>query len=380
MSRRVLVLTGTRADFGKMKSLLLALQEADDFDYEVFVTGMHLLRRHGLTVEEIRKTGLDHLHLYANQIEGEPMDLVLANTVMGLARHVHESPPDLLVVHGDRVEALAGAIVGSFRNIRTVHIEGGEVSGTIDGSIRHSVSKQAHLHFVANDEAAARLRQLGENESSIFEVGSPEVDLMLSTDLPSIDEVRARYGLPDADLAVVAYHPVTTESDHTAEHARAFVDALLETPGEMVVIAPNNDEGTRAIVREYERLDDPRFHHFPSLRFEYYLTLLRHARLLVGNSSSGVREAPVYGTPSVNVGNRQHGRGRSDSVVHVPPDRDAILDGIRRALAMGRCAPSYRYGAGDSTRRMMEALRSDALWSVPLAKTFYDLPTLSGLG
>jgi UDP-N-acetylglucosamine 2-epimerase (hydrolysing) len=373
VSRRVTVLTGTRADFGKQKSLMLALQEHPDFELEVFVTGMHLLRQYGSTVEEIRKSGIRGLHRYSNQIAGEPMDLALSNTVAGLARHVHESPPDLIVVHGDRIEALAGAIVGSFRNIRTAHIEGGEVSGTIDGSIRHAITKLVHVHFAANDAARDRLRQLGEHDERIFVVGSPEVDVMLSDRLPSIEEVRRYYELPDVPLGIVAYHPVTTELDQLRHQADQLVDALLETDGHFVVIDPNNDEGTTDIAVAFERLrGHDRFHRFPSLRFESYLTLLKHAELLVGNSSSGVREAPVFGTPSIDLGSRQQGRADSDSIQHCPAERDAILAAIAHARRRGRTTPDLTFGAGSTTSEIVQVLEGDDLWQLSLEKVFQD--------
>jgi UDP-N-acetylglucosamine 2-epimerase (hydrolysing) len=373
VSRRVTVLTGTRADFGKQKSLMLALQEHPDFELEVFVTGMHLLRQYGSTVEEIRKSGIRGLHRYSNQIAGEPMDLALSNTVAGLARHVHESPPDLIVVHGDRIEALAGAIVGSFRNIRTAHIEGGEVSGTIDGSIRHAITKLVHVHFAANEAARDRLRQLGEHDERIFVVGSPEVDVMLSDRLPSIEEVRRYYELPDVPLGIVAYHPVTTELDRLRHQADQLVDALLATDGHFVVIDPNNDEGTTDIAVAFERLrGHDRFHRFPSLRFESYLTLLKHAELLVGNSSSGVREAPVFGTPSIDLGSRQQGRAASGSIQHCPAERDAILAAIAEARRRGRTTPDLTFGAGSTTSEIVQVLEGDELWKLPLEKVFQD--------
>ncbi|NBO09243.1 MAG: UDP-N-acetylglucosamine 2-epimerase (hydrolyzing), partial [Actinobacteria bacterium] len=186
-TRKIIFLTGTRADFGKLKSLMLRLQADEHFEVHVFVTGMHMLSKYGSTWEEVRKAGLTNLYRFINQNENDSMDHILAKTIAGLSDYVREVVPDMLVVHGDRLEPLAGAIVGAFNNIRVAHIEGGEVSGTIDEVIRHSISKMSHLHFVANVQAKKRLLQLGEADETIHVIGSPDVDLMNSLDLPSLD-------------------------------------------------------------------------------------------------------------------------------------------------------------------------------------------------
>ncbi len=187
--KKILFLTGTRADLGKMKRLMCAVNDAPDFECTVFVTGMHTLGRYGYTVKEVEKLGIEKLHIFMNQIHSEPMELVLANTIVGLSRFVHENIPDLIVVHGDRVEALAGATVGSLRNILVAHIEGGELSGTIDEVLRHAISKLSHVHFVSNTDAEDRLKQLGEDPKTVSVIGSPEIDTMLSAELPDYRDV-----------------------------------------------------------------------------------------------------------------------------------------------------------------------------------------------
>jgi hypothetical protein len=245
--RKILFLTGTRADFGKLKPLIHEVSAAPELEYEIFVTGMHMLSRYGATVREIRQAGFEQLYCFINQDSSinSQMDLVLATTVQGIGHYLRESRPDLLVVHGDRVEALAGAIAGSFNNVLVAHIEGGELSGTIDELVRHAVSKLSHLHFVANAEARQRLVQMGETEESIFVVGSPDVDVMLSGRLPDIDEVRIRYEIPFDDYFILLYHPVTTELGRTADHARNVVDAALESGHEFRGDLPEQRRGIR---------------------------------------------------------------------------------------------------------------------------------------
>lgn len=369
--RNILFLTGTRADYGKLKPLIERVAAADGFAYGIFVTGMHLLPRYGQTWDEIEKSGFRNVHPFPNQTEEESarMDLVLARTIQGLSAHVQSFRPDLIVVHGDRVETLAGAIVGALNNILVAHIEGGELSGTIDELIRHAVSKLSHLHFVANEEAAARLRQMGERPESIHAIGSPDIDVMLSDRLPSLAEVRARYEIPFEDYAIFLYHPVTTELAALPGNVAATVRALRDSGRNFVVIYPNNDTGSDEIFRAIGALrGDARFRLLPSMRFEYFLSLLKHAAAIVGNSSAGIREAPVYGVPTINLGTRQLNRFAHESI-HNVPERAPDLTARLRALP-ARSAPSMHFGAGRSAELFLRELRDPRLWQTPCQKQF----------
>jgi UDP-N-acetylglucosamine 2-epimerase (hydrolysing) len=369
----VVFVTGTRADFGKMRDIMVAVQDSPLLSTRIVVTGMHLLRRYGYTVREIERAGLRRLHLIPNQVDGEPMALVLANTVQALTRLVHEEHPAAIVVQGDRVEALAGALVGSLTNVRVIHVEGGELSGTIDDTIRHSISKHAHVHLVANESARERLLQLGEEPERIFVVGSPEVDVLTSPDAPTLDMVRARYDICFPTFGVLALHPVTTELEHTTRHAAEVVDAVLADGGNWVVIDPNNDEGCERIRHQLDRLTGPRFVRLPSMRFEFYVTLMRHADVLLGNSSSGVREAPVLGTPSVNVGTRQRRRSTAVSVRHVPAEKTAVLAAIARARVLGRHPSDTGFGEPGASRRIVALLEGEEIWRTSLYKEFVEV-------
>ena len=370
--RRVLFLTGTRADFGKMKALMQAVANTPGFACDVFATGMHVLKRYGLTVNEIHKAGIPNVFTYINQDSTERgMDVVLANTIRGFGHYVREFRPDLIVVHGDRVEALGGAIVGALHNILVAHLEGGELSGTIDELLRHAISKLAHLHFVSNEEARSRLVQMGELESSVHVIGSPNIDIMLSDSLPSLSEVKTRYGINYDEYALLTYHPVTTELSQIRAHAQAVVRAAVRSGLNYVVIYPNNDTGSETIMEALEEVrSNPRFTLLPSMRFEYYLTLLRHAKAIVGNSSSGMHEAPVYGVPTVNIGSRQLNRFRYETIIDVPEVQERILDALAK-LPKGR--PSLHFGTGQSAQLFMEHLTGDQLWATPCQKQFRDV-------
>ncbi|GAA3024635.1 UDP-N-acetylglucosamine 2-epimerase [Actinokineospora globicatena] len=370
--REVLFVTGTRADFGKLRDVMLAVQASAHLAARVVVTGMHLLRRYGYTVHEVERVGLQRLHLIPNQVEGEPTALVLANTVQALARLVYEERPDAIVVQGDRVEALAAALVGSLHNVRVIHIEGGELSGAIDDSVRHSISKHAHVHLVANDQARARLEQMGEEAHRVFVVGSPEIDILTSPDLPALDEVRARYDIPFDRYGVLVVHPVTTEPGANARLAASVVDAVLASAANWVIIDPNNDEGCADIRLQLDRCVGDRFARLPSMRFEHFVTLMRNARVVLGNSSSGVREAPVVGTRSVNVGTRQRGRTEAEGVVNVAPDAAEIRAAVDAVCGQPRLPGFHEFGAPGARGRIIELFEGDALWEPSLYKRFVD--------
>lgn len=373
--RKVVFITGTRADFGKMKTLIAAVDGMDEYECTVFATGMHTQELYGYTIGEVVKAGFSNVHAFINQTADEPMDLILAKTVEGLSHFVQQFSPDLIVIHGDRVEALAGATVGALRNILVAHIEGGELSGTVDELIRHAVSKLSHLHFVANDEAAGRLRQMGEKPESIFVIGSPDIDVMDSGDLPSIDKAKAYYDITFDRYAIAIFHPVTTELDEMPDQAREFVDALIEAEHNYVLIYPNNDVGVAFILNEYRRLkSNPKFKIFPSVRFEYFLSFLKNATYIVGNSSAGIREAPFYGRPTVNVGSRQKNRFTNPSIFDTAAEKASILEGIERAVAAKGIPRSKHFGRGDSLKHFLEALSSDKIWNYPRQKQFVDIP------
>lgn len=371
--RKILFVSGTRADFGKIKPLIQQVKDSGDFEYQIFATGMHMLSVYGMTVHEIQKAGFENIHSFINQDSAitSQMDLVLATTVQGLAYFVREYKPDLLVVHGDRVESLAGAIVGSLNNILVAHIEGGERSGTIDELIRHAITKLSHIHFVANDEARNRLMQMGEVSSSIAVIGSPDIDVMLSDHLPELDAVREWYDIPFEDYSIFIYHPVTTEIGELAAHIREVVDALIESELNYIAIYPNNDIGADIIVEEMKRFEGhPNIRMFPSMRFEHFLVLLRNAKAILGNSSAGIREAPVYGVPTVNIGTRQMNRYEYESIINVDYNKRDILEALKNLPRSVK--PSLHFGRGESAVLFMKELRSESLWNTPRQKQFVD--------
>lgn len=373
MQKKILFITGTRADFGKLKPLINAVKYSKEFEYQIFATGIHMLSKYGETVEEIYKSGFNNIFTFMNQIEGEDMEVILANTIIGLSRYLNENPVDIIVVHGDRVEALAGATVGALRNTLVAHVEGGEISGTVDELMRHAISKLSHVHFVASEVAEQRLKQLGEIASTVFRIGSPDIDVMLSDTLPSLEQAKKRYQITFDQYAVVMLHPVTTEYELQKRHAGVLVDALLKSNKNYIVIYPNNDHGSEFIFEEYKRLENViNIRLFPSLRFEYFLCFLKYCNFLIGNSSAGIHEAPIYGVPSINIGTRQKNRFSHESIFDIGFSIKEITEAVNKFSNLTRFNKSEYYGNGTSASKFLEALQND-VWIISNQKQFKDL-------
>lgn len=371
--KKIVFLTGTRADYGKLKALMQAVEAHTSFELHVFVTGMHMLSKYGSTYKEVLKDGFKNVYQYVNTRDRESMDITLSNTIVGFSNFVTEFQPDLIVVHGDRVEALAGAIVGALNNVRVAHIEGGEISGTIDESIRHAITKFAHVHLVANEKAARHVVQLGEREDSIFIIGSPDIDIMHSESLPSFSQVQKRYDIPFNTYSILMFHPVTTEEDQLPSQIKEVVDAVIDSNQNFIAVAPNNDKGNHHIFKEYERFEkNKQIRIYPSIRFEYFLTLLKNAEMIVGNSSAGIREAGVYATPTIDIGNRQAGRYTEEEaphVIHTRPKKEDILIALNKTNDL-KLVPHSSFGTGDSVDNFMQVLQTESLWKDSLQKKF----------
>ncbi|GAA4235997.1 UDP-N-acetylglucosamine 2-epimerase [Postechiella marina] len=371
--KKIVFLTGTRADFGKVKSLIQILEGKNQFEVHIFVTGMHMLEEYGYTLIEVKRCGFKNISTFNNHTHEATMDLTLAKTITGFSEFIKTVNPDLIVIHGDRVEALAGAIVGSLNNKLVAHIEGGELSGTIDELIRHSTSKMSHIHFVANNKAKERLEQMGEMPGSIYTIGSPDVDIMFSKNLPSFDTVKTYYNITFNDYAVAMFHPVTTEHEQMECYAKQFVKALVESKKNYVVIFPNNDLGSKTILEVYKALKKHQsFRIFPSIRFEYFLTLLKKSQFIIGNSSAGVREAPYYGIPTINVGTRQANRVLLGSIINSSYNTVDILEAINNIKEF-EIEKKEIFGKGNSAEAFLKTLLTEGFWETNHQKQFMDI-------
>jgi UDP-N-acetylglucosamine 2-epimerase (hydrolysing) len=365
--KKLLFVTGTRADFGKLEPLAKAAQLAG-FEITFFITGMHMMQRYGETRLEVKRFAGAEFIEFVNQREGDALDFILAKTILGFSDFVHERRPDLVVIHGDRVEAMAASIVCAMRYIRSAHIEGGEVSGTIDESIRHCNTKLCATHFVSSEDAKARVLSLGEAPERVFNIGSPELDTHAQPSGVSIEEVKARYAIPFDDYGIVIFHPVTSEVDSMGAQAASLFGCLVQSGKHFVVIAPNNDPGTDDIFAVIEALPKDRFRLIPSMRFNYFSELMKNAAVMVGNSSAGVREAPFLGLPSLDVGSRQNNRAQADSIFGCSAFDQEKIQLFLANQWHHRYKVDASFGNGMASDQFVKVLNVDKYWKVNIQK------------
>ena len=373
MIKKIIFVTGTRADFGKLKSLINSCSKNKNFETHVFITGMHNDPKYGNTYIEVEKLENVNFHRFINYTQESSMDLTLAKTVSGFSDVVTNVNPDMIIIHGDRLEPLSAAIVGSFRNILVSHVEGGELSGTIDELIRHSISKLSQIHFVSNLKAKKRLIQMGENSESIHVIGSPDIDLMFSNDLPSIEEAKNKYEIYFENYSICLFHPVTTEIDLIKSQVSILKKSLLLSKKNYIVIYPNNDFGSQSIIDCFNSIKSKKIKIIPSLRFEYFLTLLKNSSFIIGNSSAGIREAPYYSLPTINLGSRQQNRDINNSIFNLDFDVDKILEKINELGEVKFPKSSLNFGKGDSAIKFMKILENDATWETKTQKQFMEI-------
>lgn len=369
--RNILFVTGTRADYGKLEPLALASLHAGH-RVTFFVTGMHMMEKYGLTKTEVHRNNRFNVVEFTNQRDGDPQDVILAKTVIGFSDFLQEHRPDLVIIHGDRVEALACSLVCSTNYVRCAHVEGGEVSGTIDEQFRHCNTKLSSVHLVSSEEARSRVIRMGELRESIHVIGSPELDIHGRPSGVTIDEVLHRYQINSRDFGICIFHPVTSESDSIGAQAAALFRALKKSGRFFVVILPNNDPGADQILCEIEGLPQERFRILPSMRFIYFSELMRNSSAIIGNSSMGVREAPFLGIPSLDVGTRQANRAQSASLWACQASDGEM---IARFLseAWGKRFPCDRnFGSGDAAQKFVALLEQPDFWSQPLQKYFVE--------
>jgi UDP-hydrolysing UDP-N-acetyl-D-glucosamine 2-epimerase len=381
VTRRIAVVTGGRADYGLLQWVMHEIRAAPDFDLQLIVTGAHLEPRFGMTVEQIEADGFAIDARVPLGLESDaPADVAraMARCLTGVSEVVDRLRPDLMLVLGDRYEILAAAEAALVHGVPLAHIAGGDVTeGAFDESIRHALTKLAHLHLTTNAAAAGRVARMGEEPWRIHVVGSPGLDQLRRRQLLEGEALKAALGAPLGKRnLLVTHHPVTLEADRGLAGFEALLAALDALPREIVkwVTRPNADPGGTAVEAALDRWAAGRadVHVFASLGQLRYLSLMARVDAVVGNSSSGLYEAPSLGVPTVDVGDRQKGRLAAASVIRCPAEPTAIADAIRRALEMDCAGVENPYGDGDSARRIVEVLRAAPDRRTLLAKRFHE--------
>jgi UDP-hydrolysing UDP-N-acetyl-D-glucosamine 2-epimerase len=377
--KRVAVLTTGRQDYGPLRSTLLALRDDPRFELLLWAGGMHLPARFGRTVDRIRDDGLEvnaELELIgsASDPPGET-----ARAVTTVAATIESQKPELLLLLGDRSETMSAGVAATLCRVPIAHLHGGEeTEGAIDNAFRHALTKLSHLHLVSHESHARRVRQMGEDPDAVVVVGAPGLDNLYRTDLPTAASLAARLGIRlEAPIVVVTLHPATLGANPITEVA-ALSEAMDEVPATYVVTQPNADTGGDQI-REFWKTwarGRSRVVVVDALGETVYWGLLRIASAVLGNSSSGIIEAPAAGLPVVNIGDRQAGRLRTAHVHDVAPNPKAIEQALRACLAPGatelfRSMPSH-YIPGAAAPRIVEALHDFRIPNPP-RKRFRDL-------
>lgn len=370
--RKIAVITGTRAEYGIFKPILKKIRESEELTLSLIVTGMHMLEEFGYTVEEIEKDGFTiDVKIPGLYTKDTKLDMAksVGEGVITIAEALERISPDILLLLGDRGEMFAGAVAATYLNIGIAHLHGGEISGSIDGVVRHAITKLAHIHLPATEESARRIIKMGEDPAHVIVVGAPGLDSVFTAPLVSPEALSKKYGFTlDSPLLLVVQHPVATEFESAPSQMRETLEAVKALDMQAIVIYPNADAGGRKmieVIKEYATFVKT----YRSIPHTDYLSLMKIAHVLVGNSSSGIIEAPSFKLPVVNIGTRQDGRERAENVIEVSYDREEIKKGIEKALSqpfrerVQSCINPY--GDGKASSRIVRILSELSLENLP---------------
>ena len=380
MKKKILIVTERRADFSKFRPILYEIQKSKKLDYDLIVTGSHLLKENGMTINEIKKDGFkisEKFSMYPKirTNSGAEMVLGLGKSIIYLTKILQKIKPDIVLAGFDIGTNLAVAIAASHMNILVGHLEGGEITGTIDEPIRHATSKFSHIHFVTNEESKNRLMKMGENPDFIHIVGNPSLDLIKRTKNIPINLLEEKFSINlKKPFFLILQHTVTTEIDKIDIYVKKTIDAIKELDVQSILIYGNADAGSSKILKLIKK---SKIKQFPSLSFNEYVNLLKNCTALVGNSSSGIMEAPFLKVPSVNIGTRQRGRIHSESVIDVGYDKNEIKQALTKILNDTNYydklkKPSIIYGDGESSKKIIKILENLDVKNIPIQKKWCD--------
>lgn len=371
-TRRIVYVSGTRADFGLMRTTLQRIQAENGFALSIVATGMHLNATYGETWREIDEARLRvaaRVPVDLSPATGATMARAIGTMTGALVAVFETERPDIVMILGDRGEMLAAAIAAIHLNIPVAHIHGGERSGTVDESVRHAITKLSHIHFTATDNSRRRLLALGERPDCVHVSGAPGLDGLTDAPLPNRDVLFGEMGFDVArPVALLLYHPVLQEAGTVAERIRAVLVGLDRAGWQAVVLMPNADAGREEILAVLDAemtLDMKLIVHLPRARF---VEVMARCDAMVGNSSSGIIEAASFGTPVLNLGSRQNLRERNTNVLDLPEDADRIAEALAQICSRPRPAPDNIYGDGRAAERIAAHLKAQPLGTELLNK------------
>ena len=360
-----MIITGSRGEWGYIRPIMRLIDKRDDVQYVLVVTNMHLLPAYGSSYKEIEKDGFKihykvHMSLdgYSHVTQAKSLGIFLN----ALPDIIDNEKPDWILLAGDRGEQLMGAIAGAYTYTPVAHIQAGELSGNIDGMTRHAIGKLVHLHFAANQDAADRLIKLGEEPFRVHNVGAPQIDEMVSAQFTSLEEIEEKLCVKLQDGYILGVmHPVTEEADKAEAQAEIFIKSLNQFKEPKIIILPNNDAGSKGVKMAINEYREGEYHMYANLKREDYLGLLKNANCIVGNSSSGLLEAPTFNVPAVNIGRRQNMRFRGINVIDVPFEQEKVVEAISKAMSNEFHSYLQRectnpYGDGHSSERILDLL------------------------
>lgn len=334
--RKIAYISGTRADFGLMTSVLQAIKESRKLDLQLYATGIHLLPEFGSTIDHVRKQFPEVITIPATFYSDDRVGMAgfAGEYLQKLVKVLSQNKPDFVLVLGDRVEMLCSALACVYLGIPTGHLHGGEKTTTLDEVSRHAITKLASLHFAATKQSAQRIKKMGEDDWRVYVVGAPSLDVILNAQLPKRNELFQKLSLnPDKKIILVAQHPVTEQIDEAARQMEETLAAVKSFSLPVIITYPHPDPGGRKMIAVIEReRTNSNFFIFPSLEYQDWLALERECAVMVGNSSAGIIESSSFHIPVVNIGDRQKGRQRSDNVLDVDYNKEQISKAIEESL------------------------------------------------
>ena len=377
--RKVFILVERRADYSRYKPILEKLKADPFFETYLVVTGICLLENHGKDISYIENDGFEinaTIPMFDPDTEDSGGEMVrsMARVLSGVVTELEKAKPDVVLSGFDIGGNFAVTVAAAHMNIPVAHIQGGEVTGSIDESIRHAMSKFSHIHFPATEDARNRLIKIGENPEDVYVVGCPSIDVLVNT--PYVDKavLEAKYNLDfSKPFVIMIQHPVTTEMKSSLDQIKETIDVIKRMDIQALALLPNNDAGHSKIIEE---IKNSGIKWYPSLSTIDFINIYRNAWALVGNSSSGIHETPTFKIPAVNIGNRQMGRERAANVIDVPNNANAIEAGINKALFDEEFKAFVKtlenpYGIGNSSEQIVKLLK-EVSFEGKIQKVFYE--------